>query len=86
MAKKDRFGEMMKSFVSDLDDIWHVNTLGWEKVQNPGAGSSGQRDLKNHSFKVFIGLRAIWLFWQVKIDIVQHIPVLCIFNTYRGLS
>ena len=61
MSKKDRFGEMMKIFVSDLDDIWLVDTLDWKKVQNPRAGSSGQRDLRNHSFKVFVGLRAIWV-------------------------
>ena len=53
---------MMKIFVSDLGDIWHVDTVGREKVQSPRAVSSGQRDLKNHSFKVFIGLRAIWAF------------------------
>ena len=62
MAKKDRLGEMMNIFVSGLDDIWHVNTLGCEKFQNPRARFSGQRDLQNQSFNVFIGLRAIWVY------------------------
>ena len=28
MAKKDRLSELMKNFISDLDDNWHVDTLG----------------------------------------------------------